>query len=71
VSDHSQAPALRILRGDPSAEELAALVAVLAAASGAAEAPEPARDESQWAPPARLVRAPMTPSGWWASALPG
>jgi len=36
VSDHGQVPALRIVRGDPSAEELAALVAVLAATAGAA-----------------------------------
>jgi hypothetical protein len=70
VSDHGHVPALRIVRGDPSAEQLAALVAVLAAASGAAEVPESTRDESRWAPPDRLVRAPLAPGGWWASALP-
>ena len=63
-------PSLRVVRGEPSAEELAAVVAVLAAAStGAAPAGEPV-PESQWAAPARLLRAPVAPSGWWTSTLP-
>ena len=69
-AEHQDRPALRIVRGDPSAEELAALVAVLAAASGTGqEEPAPA-PRSDWAPPARLLRTPVAPTGWWASALP-
>jgi hypothetical protein len=63
-------PALRIVRGDPTAEELAALVAVLAAASGGAETSGPAVPVSQWAPPARLLRPAVAPTGWWESTLP-
>ena len=71
-AEHQDRPALRIVRGDPSAEEVAALVTVLAAAAAAAPAGEapPAATGSQWAPPGRLLRAPVSPSGWWASALP-
>jgi hypothetical protein len=65
-------PVLRIVRGDPTPEELAALTAVLAAASGgsgpSAEDPAPA---SAWAERESLVRRPLTPgpyawrmSGW-------
>ncbi len=63
-------PALRIVRGEPTAEELAALVTVLAAASGGDDATGPAGPVAQWAPPARLLRAPVAPTGWWESALP-
>ena len=63
-------PALRIVRGEPTAEELAALVTVLAAASGGGEPTGPAGPVPQWAPPARLLRAPVAPTGWWESALP-
>ncbi|MGO3153717.1 MAG: acyl-CoA carboxylase epsilon subunit [Galactobacter sp.] len=37
-----EAPAFRVVRGTPSAEELAALTAVLAAAASSAQEPEPA-----------------------------
>ncbi len=60
---------LRIVRGQPSAEEIAAVVVVLAAASGGESAPPP-RPSSQWAPPPRLMRPAVHPSGWWESALP-
>jgi hypothetical protein len=63
-------PVLRVVHGAPTAEEIAALVAVLAAASGAAAEPQPAGPSSQWAPPARLHRAPVAPTGWWESSLP-
>jgi len=64
-------PLLRVVRGDPSADELAALVAVLATratiTSGA-----PASRRTAWNDPARLVRAPLHPrdGGWHASARP-
>ena len=67
-------PVLRIVRGDPNAEELAALVAVLAAAgSGAAPDAGAAADASQWGAPTRMQRGaiyPGGPSSWWASGLP-
>ncbi|MEO3828522.1 acyl-CoA carboxylase subunit epsilon [Actinomadura sp. B10D3] len=74
-------PFLRIVRGDPSPEEIAALVAVLSARARAAAA---ARDgagksagTSRWADRTRLVRGPVAgglrPRGagaWRASGLP-
>jgi hypothetical protein len=66
---HEQPPALRIVRGNPTAEELAALVTVLAAASGGHSGGPPAA-VPQWAPPARLMRPAVAPTGWWESALP-
>jgi Acyl-CoA carboxylase epsilon subunit len=68
VQEHP--PALRIVRGDPSAEEIAALVAVLAAASGGDQPAGQATPRSQWAPPSRLLRPAVAPTGWWESSLP-
>jgi hypothetical protein len=65
-------PVLRIVRGEPDAAELAALTAVLAAASGGdGEAPGPA-PASGWARRVDLVRSPVHPGadGWRASARP-
>ncbi|WP_019634981.1 acyl-CoA carboxylase subunit epsilon [Actinomadura atramentaria] len=66
-------PFLQVVRGDPTAEEVAALVAVLtaraqAAAAARGAAPEPV---SRWADRARLVRggAPARPGpGAWRDA---
>jgi hypothetical protein len=69
--DEPQRPVLRVVRGEPSAEELAALVAVLSArAAGGAAAEQPRR--TAWNHPARLVRAPVSPGhgGWRASSRP-
>ncbi|MWA06630.1 acyl-CoA carboxylase subunit epsilon [Actinomadura sp. LD22] len=72
-------PFLQVVRGDPSAAEIAALVAVLTARARAAAA---ARDggeprTSRWADRTRLVRAtvsggprPRGPGAWRASGLP-
>nr|WP_221472463.1 acyl-CoA carboxylase epsilon subunit [Amycolatopsis umgeniensis] len=63
---------LRVVRGEPSDDELAALTAVVAAAASA-RAPEPDRkQDSWWADKASLVRAPLAPGegAWRASALP-
>ena len=65
-------PVLRIVRGDPSPEELAALTAVLAAASaGSGEPEEASGPASVWVERESLVRRPLTPgpnawrtSGW-------
>ena len=64
-------PPLRIVRGEPTAEELAALLVVVAArAAPSAAAPVPA-PVSSWGRP--LLRRPLAagPGAWWASGLPG
>lgn len=66
---------LRIVRGDASPEEVAALVAVLTAraqahAEAAARAGAAARHRSAWSDRARLVRGPLAhgSGAWRASA---
>jgi hypothetical protein len=64
------APVLRLIRGSATAEELAAVVALLASRSGAPEPePEPVR-RSLWATP--QLRPPLShgPGAWRASGLP-
>jgi Acyl-CoA carboxylase epsilon subunit len=70
VSERGGEPLLRVVSGDPSAEELAALVAVLASLGGPAAAPT--RRTPVWNAPSRLVRSTRRsgPGGWRASALP-
>jgi Acyl-CoA carboxylase epsilon subunit len=71
-----QQPYLRVVRGDATAEEVAALVTslmtVAAARSRAAEGSKRAPVRNQWNAPARRVRAALRPSpgGWRGSALP-
>jgi hypothetical protein len=64
----------RVESGDPTDEELAALVAVLAARQSAiaASAPHMPAVRSAWADPARRLRRPHRhgPGAWRASALP-
>ena len=62
-------PRIEVL-GDASAEQVAALVAVLSGLGGGEE--EPQDPPSRWASPERLVRRAVHPSpgGWRASALP-
>jgi hypothetical protein len=65
-----RAPYLRVVKGDPTPEELAALVTVLASVGPAA--PPPARRTPDWNAPRRLHRDvhPHGPSGWRSSGLP-
>jgi hypothetical protein len=58
------------VRGEPSDEELAALIAVLAGLTSAADQPQTPR--SAWADPAHRLRIPLRPGSgaWRASALP-
>ena len=69
-------PYLRIVRGEAGPEEIAALVATLAAVaaarSRAAEEAKPAPVLSDWNAPARRLRAPVHPGrgAWRRSALP-
>ena len=67
-------PLLRVVKGDPTPEELAAVVAVVAArnaaaAAAAARAAKP-RPRSEWGHPARAHRRPhrFGPDTWRRSA---
>ena len=64
-------PALRVIRGEPTPEELAALTALVsvAAANGADVEREPAR-RGRWNDPAAMHRRPLLsgPAGWRAAA---
>ncbi len=64
-------PFLRVVRGDATPEEIAALVAVLAAASASAS-PAPPPPRSSWADSSRGLRRtlPHGPGAWRASGLP-
>lgn len=63
-------PLLRVVKGDPTPEELAALVSVLASLSASQAVPE--RRTPEWNAPRRLHRIPLAhgTGGWRASALP-
>ena len=69
-------PFLRVVRGDASAGEVAALVAALAAVaaarSRAAAGAERGPVRNEWDNRARLMRSPVRPAagGWRRSALP-
>ena len=62
---------LRIVRGEPSDEDLAALIAALAALANAAAA-EPPAQRSAWADPTYQLRPFLHPGpdAWRNSALP-
>jgi hypothetical protein len=68
----TEGPLLRVVRGEPTAAELAALVAVLTARAAAGAAARRPRPRSAWADPADRVRAPLAagPGAWRRSALP-
>ena len=66
-------PILRVVRGDATPEEIAALVAVLLARSADAEASGPARSVSgSWSDRSGQIRRPLSsgPGAWRRSALP-
>jgi len=71
MSDEKR-PFLRVVRGNPDDEELAALTVVLAAAAAGPAEPERPRRKSAWADRARLLRVPLHPGAdaWRASAFP-
>ncbi|GAA0229654.1 acyl-CoA carboxylase subunit epsilon [Cryptosporangium japonicum] len=64
-------PVIRVLRGVPTAEELAALVGVLAARSTAVASPPP-RPRELWGRQEARIGAPLVagPGAWRASGLP-
>jgi Acyl-CoA carboxylase epsilon subunit len=67
-------PVLRVIRGDATPEEVAAVVAALLARAAASDAPLPAARPapSAWADRSRLLRRPVhaAPDAWRRSALP-
>ena len=72
-------PFLRVVRGNPTAEELAAVTVVLAASARAAAAAAAARPGarntagcSEWSSRSRLMRETVRPApgGWKRSAMP-
>jgi hypothetical protein len=70
VSDEER-PVLRVVKGDATPEEVAALVAVIAAL-GSGPAVEKPKLRSTWADPARRMRTtlPHGPGAWRSSGLP-
>jgi hypothetical protein len=65
---------LRVVRGDATPEEIAAVVAVLLSRSAADPGTPPPRPApSAWADRSRLLRRPLfpAPDAWRRSALPG
>jgi hypothetical protein len=67
-------PVLRVIRGDATPEEIAAVVAAVLSAAAAAASELPSRPApSAWAARSRLVRRPVHPGpgAWRRSALPG
>jgi len=62
-------PRLRVIRGDATPEEIAALVVALATRTAAPARP-PVRPRANWRRP--VLRAPLAhgPGAWRASALP-
>ncbi|MFC7491542.1 MULTISPECIES: acyl-CoA carboxylase epsilon subunit [unclassified Knoellia] len=70
--DPVAAQAIEVI-GDATPEQVAALVAVLSAASGGAGDEVPVRHTSRWSAPAGLVRRPVTPGsraqGTWQHSL--
>ena len=67
MTEPAPGPRLTVLRGDPSPEQLAALVVVLVTRSGAA-APEPVAP-SRWRSPLRAPLPPPGPGAWRGSGL--
>ncbi|MFA3879489.1 acyl-CoA carboxylase subunit epsilon [Streptomyces sp. MMCC 100] len=64
---------IKVVRGNPTPEELAAVVTLLTTVGTAAPAaPAPRRTGAAWASTRRLLRTPQGygPVGWLASALP-
>ncbi len=71
--DQAQPPRLAIVAGDPSAEEVAAVVAVLSVLLESAGAPGAGETVRYgWSDRSRLLREPLArgTGGWRASALP-
>ncbi|HSP59954.1 MAG TPA: acyl-CoA carboxylase epsilon subunit [Ornithinimicrobium sp.] len=68
----AEAPVIRVERGNPTPEQLAALTVVLAAAGGPDEPGSTGRRRTLWTARTRFARPrpAVGPDGWRASALP-
>ncbi|RBY89860.1 acyl-CoA carboxylase subunit epsilon [Blastococcus sp. TF02A-26] len=71
-SDQPRRPLLRVVKGEPSAEELAALTVVVAALASRGAPRRRPRPVGAWASPGRTHRRPVQagPGGWQASGRP-
>ena len=69
--DDSTRPVLRLVKGNATEEEVAALVTVLSAL-GTTSGSKPKRPPSEWSARHRKVRVslPHGPGGWRSSGLP-
>lgn len=63
-------PVLRLVRGRATPEELAAVIALLAARAGAVPVPEQPAEPSRWSGPQLRGAHHPGPGAWRASALP-
>ncbi|SOC52511.1 acyl-CoA carboxylase subunit epsilon [Ornithinimicrobium cerasi] len=65
-------PVIRVERGNPTPEQLAALVVVLSAAGGSGAEQGTGRPRTLWTARSRFARPrpAVGPGGWRASALP-
>ena len=72
MSEDAGPPLLRVVRGEPTPEELAALVAVVVARASAGRAATRAERPVGWAAYWRQVGAPLRPGpgAWRSSGLP-
>jgi hypothetical protein len=69
VADDTRA-ALRIVRGEPTPEELAVVTALVTAAAGAGEHAAPPVQRGRWADPAWGMRIPLDAGpGAWRNSL--
>jgi hypothetical protein len=70
-ADLSARPLLTVVRGEPTPEQLAAVIAVVSArAAGGSSGPEVPVARSLWAAPQLRTPLSPTPGAWRASALP-
>jgi Acyl-CoA carboxylase epsilon subunit len=71
LQDAPQPPMLSVLRGEPTPDELAALLVVLACRQPA-EPVDRRRPPSLWSSPGQTLQAPLFPGpgAWRASGLP-
>ena len=69
----TERPLLRVVRGDPTDEELAALTVVLAAVAGRKTAADTPTSRSSWSDRSAVLRRPLHagPGAWRNSAMPG
>ena len=69
-AESEQQPLLKVVRGNPTPEELAALITVISSLPTAEVAQK--RRTPEWSAPYRLVRAHCAPgpNGWRSSSLP-